>query len=234
MKIVSTSQLSKYAKIAIYGNAGTGKTTLAATCDTPLIVSAESGLISLAEFDLPAVEINTIKDLNELIKFLKKGEHEYKTLYVDSLSEIAEKIHEHAIEEKQREAASLGKGYDPRQAYGELAIKMMSLTKTFRALAMNVVFTAKMDRFEDEGVQKYGPMFPGQAYGKNFPYLPDMVWAIEVTKKSGRVLRLQPNFQYYCKTRGGHHLPETISIPDITAETFNGFIQRIIDKVLSK
>ena len=40
-------------KVLVYGQAGSGKTTLIRTAPAPLILSAEAGLLSLAGTDIP-------------------------------------------------------------------------------------------------------------------------------------------------------------------------------------
>ena len=230
--ITTTKDVQNTIKVGLYGNAGVGKTTLAAACPSPLIVSAESGLISLKQFDLDVVEITKPAELAEVLKFLSESDHKYETVIVDSLSEIAEQLFSVAENNLLLEAETEGKGYDPRQAYGQLAIKLMKLTKRFRSLPLHVVYTAKQGFIDDEGIVKYGPAFPGKAYTKDFPYLMSMLWCVAITKKEGRILRLQPNFQYYCKTRGGHKLPDIIGIPDINSKEFTTFLTRVFEKVL--
>jgi hypothetical protein len=52
-------------KMLVYGNAGAGKTSLCATLPTPIIISAEAGLLSIQSADLPYIEIKSIDDLRE-------------------------------------------------------------------------------------------------------------------------------------------------------------------------
>ena len=58
-------------KTLVYGAAGTGKTTLIAGMPTPLILSAESGLLSLQGSDLAYIEVNSVGDLREAYKWLR-------------------------------------------------------------------------------------------------------------------------------------------------------------------
>ncbi len=68
MKIQSTQDFcADKLKLLIYGESGTGKTTLAGTIDAKvLIVSAESGLLSLSGKQLDVVDITT-DDNGELL-----------------------------------------------------------------------------------------------------------------------------------------------------------------------
>jgi len=44
-------------KILVYGQAGSGKTSLIRTLPNPLVLSAEAGLLSIQDADLPYIEI---------------------------------------------------------------------------------------------------------------------------------------------------------------------------------
>ncbi len=50
-------------KVLVYGAAGVGKTALIATLPSPIVLSAEGGLLSLQEIDMPYVEISSIDTL---------------------------------------------------------------------------------------------------------------------------------------------------------------------------
>ena len=53
-------------KCLVYGKSGAGKTKLAATAPAPIILSAESGILSLREFQIPMIQIKTVADLTEV------------------------------------------------------------------------------------------------------------------------------------------------------------------------
>jgi hypothetical protein len=57
-------------KILAFSRAGIGKTTLCATCPAPIILSAEAGLLALAKFQIPVIEIKTVDDLTEAHNWL--------------------------------------------------------------------------------------------------------------------------------------------------------------------
>jgi ABC-type ATPase involved in cell division len=50
-------------KLLVYGQAGAGKTTLIKTLPNPIVLSAEGGLLSIQDADLPFIEISTIATL---------------------------------------------------------------------------------------------------------------------------------------------------------------------------
>lgn len=164
-------------KALVYGMAGAGKTTLAKTVPAPIIISAEGGLLSVADANLDFIEVSTMADLHEVYKWLGSDEAErFGTVFVDSLSEIGEVVlgHEKSINK------------DGRAAYGEMATQMNALIRAFRDLpGKHVVMTAKAEKSQDEaGRMLYAPSMPGAKMGQALPYFFDLVLALRVEKDS--------------------------------------------------
>ena len=181
-------------KCVVYGAAGCGKTVLCSTAPNPIIISAEGGLLSIAEKNLPYLEINTLNDLNSAYNQLKK-DSEYDTICVDSLSEIAERVIEQLKPEHK----------DPRKAYGEMADAMMVMIRKFRDLkGKNVVFTTKQEVKLDEATdtQLIQPILPGRILSTQLPYMVDEVFCMVVDRK-GRHLQTSSDRQRQCKDRSG-------------------------------
>jgi phage nucleotide-binding protein len=199
-------------KIVIYGPAGAGKTRLAATTGDPsatIIVSAEAGLLSLRGEDIAVAEVKSLAELRAVYAYLRKGDHPYRWVIVDSISEIAEVC----LGEEKRSAK------DPRAAYGQMAEVVVGTLRAFRDLPCHVVFTAKQDRTQTEGgAMLYGPSMPGKQLGPAVGYLVDEMWALRVTKGDDgaliRSLQTGPDGVYDAKDRSGslqHHEPADLS-----------------------
>lgn len=189
-------------KILVYGLAGRGKTTLCATCPNPLILSAESGLLSLADFNLPYLEINTIQDLRDIYNWLRSSQEprrQFQTICLDSISDIAETV----LADKK------AKVKDGRMAYGEMIDDMHKVIKQFRDLSgYNIYMSAKQERMKNEvtGVIMNVPMMPGAKLGQALPYFPDEVFQLDIEgtgPQSYRFLRTQPDFMNDAKDRSG-------------------------------
>lgn len=209
-------------KAVIYGPSGAGKTMLAATADDPLVISAEKGLLCLspsnvervfgkASVDIPVVEIETGKDLDAVYKLVTTDPNfQQKDIFIDSVSEIAEKI-----------LTGLKKiNSDPRKAYGQMGDVMIEHIRRFRDLPdRNVFFLAKRDRNKDEatGTMLYQPSMPGQFLTMQLPHFFDIVLSYEVAEDKGqtyRFLRTALSAQFFAKDRSGA-LDET-EYPDIS------------------
>lgn len=201
-------------KVLVYGQAGAGKTRLCATAPHPIIISAESGLLSLRGTDIPVIEVASIADVHEAYQFLAGPEGaQFETVCLDSISEIAEVVLNH-----EKKATK-----DPRQAYGALTEQMTDLLRAFRDLpGRNVYMSAKMERTKDEhtGAVLFGPSMPGQRLGQALPYLFDEVLCLRVEKDAEtgapvRALQTQPDYQYGAKDRSG--VLEPFEAPDLEA-----------------
>lgn len=162
-------------KLLVYGQAGAGKTSLVKTLPKPIILSAEAGLLSIQDADLPYLEIGSIDDLREAYQFITsdKGD-EFESVALDSISEIAEVILN--AEKKNTK--------DPRQAYGAMQEQVADLIRAFRDLpGKHVYMSAKLEKSQDEmGRILYAPSMPGNKTGQQLPYFFDEVLALRVER----------------------------------------------------
>ena len=165
-------------KMLVYGQAGTGKTSLIPTLPRVVVLSAEGGLLSIQGADVPYIEINSMTSLMEAYSWLIESAEAkgFDSIALDSISEIAEVVL----------AEELKKQKDGRAAYGELNTIMAGMIRAFRDLpAKHVYFTAKCDKSQDEtGRLLYAPSMPGKSLSMQVPYFFDLVLALRVEKDS--------------------------------------------------
>ena len=188
-------------KMLVYGQAGAGKTTLIRTLPDPVIISAESGLMSLSESDIPYVTVSTLDDLREVMSWIMSSAEaqSFRSIALDSISEIADVV---LAEEK---AASK----DGRAAYGTMGDKMRKIIRAFRDLPdTNIYFSAKIDRAQDEqGMMLYGPYMPGKTLMQDMPFFFDEVMALRIVRDkdgaSRRALMCQSDGLWTAKDRSG-------------------------------
>ena len=188
-------------KILVYGAPGAGKTRLCATCPRPLILSAESGLLSVRKEQLSYIPIASIDDLYEAYDFCTGSEEmaQYDTICLDSVSEIAEQV---LSNEK-------GLSKDGRAAYGNLNERMNSLLRCFRDIpGKNVYFSAKMEYDKGaDGVAMFRPSLPGKTLTQGIGYFFDEEFVLLAEKDKDGVVqrRLQTTGDsfYEAKDRSG-------------------------------
>jgi hypothetical protein len=162
-------------KLLVYGQAGAGKTSLIRTLPDPIVLSAEGGLLSIQDANLPYIEITSMDDLKEAFEWMSTPEGlGFKSVALDSISEIAEVVLNY-----EKKIAK-----DPRQAYGAMQEQMADIIRAFRDLpGRHVYMSAKLEKSTDEmGRILYAPSMPGNKTGQSLPYFFDEVLALRVEK----------------------------------------------------
>jgi phage nucleotide-binding protein len=188
-------------KMLVYGNAGSGKTSLIPTLPSPVVLSAEGGLLSIQGADVPFIEINSMATLMEAYSWLTESDEakQFESVALDSISEIGEVVL----------AEELKKNKDGRAAYGELNTVMASMIRAFRDLPnKHVYFTAKCDKSQDEtGRMLYAPSMPGKSLSMQIPYFFDLLLALRVEKdaegNAQRALMCDSDGIWQAKDRSG-------------------------------
>jgi phage nucleotide-binding protein len=188
-------------KLLVYGQAGAGKTSLIPTLPKPVILSAEGGLLSIADTNLPFIEITSMAELQEAYKWLTNSAEagEFQSVALDSISEIAEVVLN--AEKKINK--------DPRAAYGAMQEQMADVIRAFRDLpGKHVYMSAKLEKTQDEmGRVLYAPSMPGNKTGQSLPYFFDEVLALRVEKdaegNTRRALMTDGDGLWLAKDRSG-------------------------------
>lgn len=201
VQLKSTGDLSSNGlDILVYGQAGAGKTSLIKTLPNVVVLSAEGGLLSIQDADLPYLEITSMADLMEAYEWLSSGEaKKFQSVALDSISEIAE-----VCLNSEKKIAK-----DPRQAYGAMQEQMADVIRAFRDLpGRHVLMTAKLEKTADEmGRILYSPSMPGNKTGQSLPYFFDEVLALRVEKDadgvSQRALMCDSDGLWIAKDRSG-------------------------------
>jgi len=201
IKLKSTRGLhAQGVKLLVYGQAGAGKTSLIKTLPSPVVLSAEGGLLSISDADIPFIEINSMATLEEALNWCASEEAAgFQSVALDSISEIAEVILGH-----EKRVAK-----DPRQAYGAMQDAMAYVIRAFRDLpGKHVYFSAKLEKAQDEmGRILYAPSMPGNKTGQALPYYFDEVLALRVEKDADgstqRALMCDSDGLWIAKDRSG-------------------------------
>lgn len=203
IKIKSTKDVTTNGiKCVLYGSSGSGKTVMSSTAPNPIIISAEKGLLSLADKDIDYIEVKDVKSIGDAYKHCVSSD--YDTIVLDSLSEITVT----ALSEFKRNmiAESATGKIDARQAYGKVAESIGTMIRNFRDIeGKNVILIAKERRYENEdnGLITFEPYMPGKVLPFDLPYLVDEVFCLQVNKSGERYIQTSQSRTRPCKDRSG-------------------------------
>lgn len=220
-KIKSTKDMDiDYAKVVLYGGPGAGKTTLGSDFPKVLFLSAESGLLSIRDRDVEVWTIDSWEDLEEAFRFLHAGGHGYKSVVLDSITEMQKKLNEHIVRKfpgKRRDYEDLMSQSD----WGYSIDRFRRMCRSFRDLPMNVVFIAleQTEITEEETIVK--PALSGKT-------LPDelMGWVDAVVYCPGPQKDEDGNVKYLGQTvpakgrRAKLRVPAGYKVPSVICLTY--------------
>lgn len=195
MEIKKFAVTNHFVKALVYGSSGSGKTTFAGTATNAIFASAEGGLMSIADIKPDFVEIKSLKELTDLLSYLKTQKHPYQTVIIDSISEINEII---KIEIKRKTGKAM-----QLQDWGDLAEKIRAILRGFRDLPMHVLFLAQENcEMDDQKIVKVVPQLNGKA-ATEIAYFMDIVGYLSIAADGSRHLLTESNSKYLTKDRSG-------------------------------
>lgn len=160
--IVTKAAATKPPRVLIYGAPGDGKTTFAASFPNPIFIQVEDGTPAGVEFDT----LGKPKDFGgvmEAISALYEGEHDYKTLVVDSISALQPLIFaetcargdEKGVAKKSIEEFPYGKGYVFAQKVLAEFMDGLNALRDERGMAVVLIAHAQIRKFDDPETQSY-------------------------------------------------------------------------------
>lgn len=185
-------------KMLIYGPPGAGKTVLAATAsEVPemspvLYVDVEGGTLSIRDKKVDVLRIKTFTELAQLLEVLRSGHHNWRTVVIDSLTEV-QKLNMYEVMKK---VVAQDPSRDPDmpglREYGKNAEQIRRLIRGYRDLAnTHVIFTALASEVKDEktGVVKVYPALTGKL-ATEIPGFLDVVAYLSVAEQDGAEIRV--------------------------------------------
>lgn len=161
-EIVITGRKARPRRLLVYGVAGVGKTTFAASCPKPLVVDLEDGSGDIDCARVSASHITTIDDLMQICETLASGDTEFKTLVLDSLDQIEALVHDRICRQENVEsidAIGYGKGF----AFAACLWRdLLELLEDVQEAGIMIVFIghAEITRFDDPATESYSRYVP--------------------------------------------------------------------------
>lgn len=139
----------------IYGRSNTGKTTLASTWPAPILYQdvRDRGTASIADVkNIDVLRVNAFKDFEKAYWYLKQHPKEYKSVVIDTMSQLQQVAVGERARERHRDETRAGDwGTMTKQDWGAVSALMKEWIINYRDLAdlgINVVFIAQ-DRTSD-------------------------------------------------------------------------------------
>ena len=161
-------------KMLVYGPPGVGKTSLLATANLHeltapiLLINVEGGMLSVADsgaLGLAAppdvVDLKSFDHLQSIFWFLAKGDHPYKSVGIDSLSELQMVNLEDIVRKLVGKGSASGARRESlddiwRDDYGTSTQQLRRVVRQFRDLPMHVFFSChdatSQDKDKNEAV----------------------------------------------------------------------------------
>ncbi len=192
MKIEMTSNREHITvNLLVYGRSNVGKTRIISTAEAPFIISIEDRMLSLAGHDIPFVSVKDMKGVAEVMAWLASSEAmQYKTICIDSISELGELILE----------AEKMKVKDGRLAYGAMQEEIFKIIRAIRTMPFDFYIIAKADKYLDmSGATIFSPALPGNKAAVKMPYLFDATLALRNIIVDGKK---EPDPLLQCKEDG--------------------------------
>lgn len=148
------SQIQSHRSWCFYGRAGTGKTTLAGTFPGPILLLnvRDFGTDSVADHEnMDVRDVETWEDFEITYWWLKKNPKKYKTVVIDTVTQLQQIAVEKVLEDNNKESEKAGEwGVMTKREWGQAASLMKLWCTNFRDLPMEVVFLAQDRTTESE------------------------------------------------------------------------------------
>lgn len=158
------SDYGKYIKALVFGQPGAGKTLISSTFPNPLYASAEGGLMSIADRDIPYVDIRSSEDLLAIKNSVDQDPDiraeilgfPVDTIVIDTIDEIQKILIAERLKATRNSAMQL-------QDWGWLSEQMRAMVRGFRNVPIHVVFTCHLKEVTDgeSGRVSYKPGLQG-------------------------------------------------------------------------
>lgn len=140
------SLLDKPRSWAIYGKSGTGKTTFAGSFPKPILLLdvRDQGTDSIADVKgVDVLEVTDWEHFEEIYYGLLKDK-KYKTVIIDTITQLQQVCLEHVLAGKKKDAGRIGDwGTMTKREWGEASSLMKDWIVNFRDLPKEIVFLAQ-------------------------------------------------------------------------------------------
>lgn len=146
-----------YIRVLLYGEMGSGKTTVAATFPKPLFLNTDKGLRTIAGKDIPYIDFNpgrpVYHKIIQILQDLQKGNLEgleVQTVVIDGFTSLAELMLREIVLENRVSVGDPTKEKALFDDYGMLRQRMWSIATLLQSIPCHVVGTCWATIEKDE------------------------------------------------------------------------------------
>lgn len=208
--------------VALYAQPGIGKTSLAFTADSPLLLDFDQGAHRAAN----RKDIVSVKTWNDVVGITDADLAPYDTVVIDTAGRALDVLSADII---RRDAKKGRGGALTLQGYGSLKAEFVAWLKHLNGLGKDVILIAHMDeqRNGDEVIERLDVQ--GGSKGEIYKAA-DAMGRINIVNGQ-RMLLFSPTDAAFGKNPGGM---EPLTIPHKDAPDFDGFLAGVIEQIKAK
>lgn len=204
--------------VLIYGAPGVGKTFFSSTAPNPLIISVESGDMTINDSSIKATisrNCNTVEKVRESVQYAI--ENKFKTIVIDSLTRYTEIFLDETIINSGRQKATW-------EDYGAVSKHIQKMVWALQGKDINTVFIChEKDSEEANGLVKR-PSLQGKL-AQSVPGICDVVAYLQSTANGERQISVNANPLWYAK----HRVPPKYQIKEMLPNDFSILYDKVVN-----
>lgn len=213
-------KLQPLVKVLIYGQPGIGKTTIALSSPSPLILDFDNGIHRVNT--LHQTDTVPIERWEDVLEVLEEDLTPYKTLIIDTAGKMLDYVSDYMI--RQNPKYKRGDGQLTQQGFGARKLAFKSFFLKISQLQKHLVFVAH-DKEEKDSDNRFIRPDVGGSSGADLIKEIDLVGYMEAIGKK-RTISFDPCEKYYGKNTC--QLPTLIELQELTAGTPNIFLTEVL------
>lgn len=198
-------QLPTTIKAMLYGQAGMGKTTLALSMPSPLLLDFDGGVSRVNSSHLDGVAVAQINSWQEALELFQSDLTPFKTIVIDTAGKMMDYIITYKCGNRQPSIRD----------WGGINAEFNNFTRGIANLGKNIVYVAHRDSTKDGDDTVYIPMMRSKNFTAIVTEL-DLLGYVEMRQINGRVERtITFNPTQRSEGKNACNLPGLMTIPTI-------------------